>query len=171
MKTSFKLTLSGILTALSLLAFMLENLFPPIVLPGARLGLANIFILLALILLGGRYAFIILILKTVLGSLFIGNISAVMYSLPSGLLSLAVESLLLYFVKCSILSVSACGSLINTAVQNATFCLITKNFEFMSYLPYLSLIGLFSGLLVGFAVYLAVRKLPLDILYKEKYHS
>ena len=37
-----KLALCGVLTAFALIAFMLENLLPPLFLPGARLGLSDI---------------------------------------------------------------------------------------------------------------------------------
>ncbi len=166
MKISVKLTLSGILSALALLAFMLESLFPPIILPGAKLGLSNVFILFAAIVLGGKYAYLILLVKIILGSLFSGNPSAITYSMPSGIISLTIELLLIKYVKTSVLAVSACGSLINITVQNLVFCLVTNTFEYLSFLPYLSLIGIASGLLVGFAVYLAVKKLPLEKFYK-----
>ena len=164
MKISLKISLCGILTAAALITFMLESLFPPIILPGAKLGLSNIFILLTAIILGGRYAFIALALKTMLGSVFSGNVSAIMYSLPSGAIALTVELLLLYFTKSSIIAISVCGSVINTTLQNLTFCLVTDASEYLAYLPYLSIISILSGILVGFTVYLIVKKLPADKL-------
>jgi uncharacterized membrane protein len=53
MKTStFKITLTAILSALALITFLIESLFPPLFIPGARLGLANLFILIAIVILG-----------------------------------------------------------------------------------------------------------------------
>lgn len=167
MKTSVKISLCGILSAAALVSFTLESLFPPILLPGARLGLSNVFILLTAILLGGRYACAALVIKTVLGSVFGGNVSAILYSLPSGAVALAAELLLLYFTKVSVVAISVCGSVINTTLQNLTFCLITDAAEYLAYLPYLSLISLASGLLVGFAVYLAIKKSPVDRFIKS----
>lgn len=164
MKISLKISLCGILTAAALITFMIESLFPPIILPGAKLGLSNIFILLTAIILGGRYAFISLALKTILGSVFSGNVSAIMYSLPSGAIALTVELVLLYLTKSSIIAISVCGSVINTTIQNLTFCLITDASEYLAYLPYLSIISILSGVLVGFTVYLIVKKLPADKL-------
>ena len=92
-----KFTLTAILSCLSLVTFVVESLFPPIILPGARLGLSNIFILLCAIIIGAPYAFISLIIKTILGSLFAGNISMILYSLPAGLVALTLEVIVLNF--------------------------------------------------------------------------
>lgn len=160
-KKLYKIALSGLFAALATVAFTIESLFPPIILPGARMGISNVFILLATITLGIDSGFITLIVKILLGSLFSGNISAALYALPAGVISLTVEALLLYAVKnISIPAASVCGAVINTTVQNIVFCLVTQTVEYLSYIPYLALIGVISGLIVGFAVYLSVKNLP-----------
>lgn len=165
----FKVTLCAVLSALGTIAFTIEGLFPPLFLPGARLGVSNIFILLASIILGGKYAFITLMVKTVLGSLFAGNLSMILYSLPAGAIALTVELIIIYIIrKTSVVAVSVAGAVINTTVQNVIFCLITGAAEYLAYLPYLALISVVSGLFVGFAVYLALRYLPRKYFVEEE---
>ncbi|MBQ9734607.1 MAG: Gx transporter family protein [Clostridia bacterium] len=165
----YKMTLAAILGALGTLSFTIESLFPPLFLPGARLGISNIFILLSAIILGGRYGFIVLIIKTVLGSLFSGNPSMILYSLPSGAIALTVELIIIYAIKrTSVLSVSVSGAVINTTAQNIIFCLITNASEYLAYLPYLALISVVSGLFIGFAVYLVIRYLPEKYFVEEE---
>ena len=160
-----KITFCAILSAISVLAFTLENLFPPLILPGARMGVANIFILLSAIYLGSIYGYATLIIKVLIGSIFSGNISSIMYSLPAGLVSLTVELLLLNFAKkVSLISISVAGSVINVTLQNAVFCLVTGATEYLGYLPYLSLISVFSGCIIGFCVYLLVKKVNFPFL-------
>jgi heptaprenyl diphosphate synthase len=160
-KRLFHITLSAILAVFATLTFMLESLFPPIIIPGARMGLSNIFILLTVILLGPTESICVLIIKILLGSLFSGNISAIMYSLPAGLVSLGLEIILVYFVKrISLLSISVFGAIINVIFQNGVFCLVTKTVEYFVFIPYLCIISALSGLLVGYAVYLIIKKLP-----------
>lgn len=155
-----KLALASLLSALALLTFMLENLFPPLFLPGARMGLSNVFILLCAILLGGKYGFIVLIVKVVLGSLFSGNVSSLMYSLPSGIIALAVQVLLLRFSnEVSITAISVTGSVVNAVTQNAVFCLVMKSTAYLAYSPYLALCGVLSGAIVGIVVFFVVKKL------------
>lgn len=156
-----KITLCAILTTLSVIAFTLENLFPPMLLAGARLGISNIFILLSTIMLGVWYGYSTLIIKIVLGSLFSSNISSIMYSLPAGLISLAIEIFIIYSIKnTSIISASVAGAVINSAIQNVVFCLVTDTTNYLVYLPYLSLISVISGLIIGFTVYLLIKYIP-----------
>ena len=45
-----KIAVLAVFTALSLVMFIIENQFPPMFIPGAKMGLANIFSFAALIL-------------------------------------------------------------------------------------------------------------------------
>ncbi|HBN12975.1 MAG TPA: heptaprenyl diphosphate synthase, partial [Clostridiales bacterium] len=47
--TAKKVATLSVFTALSLIMFIIENQFPPMFIPGARMGLANIFSFAALI--------------------------------------------------------------------------------------------------------------------------
>ena len=167
-----KLTLCAVLTALATLSFTLENLFPPLILPGARMGISNIFILLSAISLGAPYGFATLIIKVTLGSLFSGNISSIMYSLPAGLISLSIELIILTFAKkVSLISASIAGSVVNVTIQNTVFCLVTGVTEYLGYLPYLALISVISGLVIGFTVYIVVKKVNVPFLRVNKNNS
>ncbi len=161
-----KIVLSGILASFALISFILESLFPPLFIPGARMGISNVFILLVLIILDEKYAYAVLFIKIILGSIFIGNISAVLYSLPSGIISLTVEIIFLRFFKSfSIVAISVLGAVINTFIQNTVFCLINGSFSYFLYLPYLSIIAFVTGLIIGFAVYLVIRFLPDNVIH------
>ena len=166
---TFKLTLCALLTSLSIIAFTLENLFPPLFLAGARLGISNVFILLSPIFLGVGYGYATLIIKIIVGSLFSGNVSAIMYSLPAGLIALTLEIVIIYFVKStSIVCTSIFGSVINSCVQNVVFCLVTDTTSYLVYLPYLALISVVTGLIVGFIVYLTLKRFPQKYFIKQQ---
>lgn len=155
--SSKKIVLCAIFSALALISFLIENLFPPIIVPGAKLGVANVFILLAVVFLGSVYGYAVLIIKILLGSIFAGNVSMMLYSLPAGIIALSVEILLIKKVRVfSLLSVSVIGSLLNLTVQTTVFCIITKSFEYYAYLPYLALIGAISGAIVGILICLII---------------
>ena len=164
-----KLSVSAIYTGLALIAFMLESLFPPLIIPGARLGLSNVFILIIAITVGTPHAIYAVIIKGLIGSIFSGNLSAIIYSLPAGLVSIIVQIILLRFTdKFSVIAISTTGSTINLITQTLIFCLITSGFKFLIYLPYLTLIGIVSGFAVGFAVYLIIKRLPKAIIISEE---
>lgn len=156
-----KITLTALLSALSLLAFMLESLFPPLLIPGAKLGLGNIFTFLALIVLGVPHAFITLGVKLIFGAIFSGGVSALMYSLPSGLVSLSLTAILIYYSKgkLSVLAISSLSAVVHNAVQLTVYALITDISVFYL-MPYLTLIGMLSGIMVGLVVFYIIRFLP-----------
>lgn len=153
----------GILVSAALLTFMLENLLPPLVLPGAKLGLSNIFTLLTLILLSPFEALTLLLVRTVLGCLLVGNPFAITYSLSAGLISLALGIILIKFLpKISVVSISVACAVIHNIVQIIVFCLLNDTMRLISYMPYLALLGILSGAVTGMAVYFIIHKIPLN---------
>ncbi len=156
------------LTALSLITFLIENLFPPLFIPGAKLGLANAFSFTALVMFGPVDAFVVVAVRTLLGAVFAGNISAVMYSFTGGIVAMAVSSVLLYAVhpKISLIAVSVASAAAHNATQNAVFVLVSGTALAFSYAPYLLLIGAISGALVGIAINLLFKRVPANVFQK-----
>ena len=108
-----QLALCAVLTALALGLSTLENLFPVtllIPLPGVKLGLANIVTVFALYQLGALPALAILTARCLLGSLFAGNASAMLFSLLGGLTAMLVMILLRRLRCLSIYGVSIGGA-------------------------------------------------------------
>jgi heptaprenyl diphosphate synthase len=163
-----RVALLGVLTSLSLLMFMVESLLPPLMLPGAKLGLSNIFTLLSLLLLGPLDAIILVIARTVLGSLITGSLSSLMFSLTAGLVSVIITILMyLYaFPKVSIIAISILSAVVHNIVQTAVFCLITGTVEYFSFLVYLVAIGIVAGLVVGVITLLLIKYIPKNFMEK-----
>lgn len=157
-----KIAVLGVLTALSLIAFLIENLFPPLFIPSAKIGLANAFSFIALIIYSPLEAFAIVGVRTVLSAIFAGNISAVLYSFTGGIVAMGVSSLLIYLAhsKISVISASVAAAVMHNLTQNAVFVLISGTPQAFSYAPYLALIGIASGAFIGAAVTLIIKKLP-----------
>ena len=71
-----KLTLMAMLTALSLIVFVIEAQIPaPVPIPGVKLGIANMITLVAMLVLGRREAGLILLVRIILGSVFAGSVT------------------------------------------------------------------------------------------------
>ena len=159
--TGKKIALLGILAGLGLIAFMLESLIPVPFLPGAKLGFANIFSLLALLLYGLPEALIVVTVRTVLGSLFAGNVSMLLYSLTAGLVSTCVSRLLLCALpRVSFLCVSVAGAIVHNLVQLFVYCALTGTALLFVYSPYLCPMGAGAGVVVGLAVTFVLKALP-----------
>jgi heptaprenyl diphosphate synthase len=166
--TANKVVTLAIFTTLSLIMFIIENLFDPIPIPGAKMGLSNIFSFAALIMYSPVEAFIIVAIRTILGSLFAGNVSALMYSFTGGIVSMAISSILVYLVypKISIISISIVAAIAHNMVQCAIFAILSKSVSMLYLLPYLALLGILSGAIVGAVVMLIYKRVPISVFKK-----
>lgn len=162
-----RLTRTALFAAIALIVFMVENAFPPLMAfaPGAKLGLSNAVILSALILLGYTDAFMVLLVKVLLGSVFSGNVSALLYSMPAALLSYATMAILYRFVfdKISIPSISLLSAVVFNGVQLGVAGYIA-GVNLAGILPVMLLASVIAGLIVGMTSWLLVRYLPKKVL-------
>lgn len=158
----------SLLLAMSLIAFMLESFLPPIFIPGAKLGLGNAFSMLALVIYSPPIAFLIVILRCVLGNLIAGSLSSMLFGLCAGIVSISVSTLLWQFAfpKISMVCISVCGAVIHNTVQCLVFCAVSQTWQAIVYLPYLILLGALSGFAVGVACVLIIRRIPTRMFAK-----
>ena len=160
-----KIAVMALFTALGLIVFIIENQFPPLFVPGAKMGLANIFSMSALILYGPAEAFVVVVVRTFLGSLFVGNISMLLYSFTGGVISLALSSVLMYAVypRVSLMAVSIAAAVLHNIVQSAVYVFVTETALMLSFMPYMALIGILSGTIVGAVVEIIFKKVPANV--------
>ena len=161
-----KLALMAVLTAIALTIFMLEAQLPaPIPIPGVKLGLANIVTLTAMLILGRREAGAILAARIVMGAVFAGNPSAMLYSAAGGVLAYAAMCLLVGVVpEKRLWAVSAVSAVAHNMGQLLACVLVVKTPGVFIYAPALIVSGVITGVFTGFgAMYLvrALRKLKL----------
>ena len=155
-----QLALCSILTALALGLSVMENLFPvtaAIPLPGVKLGLANIVTLFALYELGAAPALTILVARCLLGSLFAGNASALLFSLMGGVLAMLVMIALKRCQKLSVFGVSIGGAAAHNIGQIGAAVITLGDTAVLGYLPILLGVSLITGTLTGFITALLVR--------------
>ena len=150
----------AVLTALALGLSTLENLFPVslvVPLPGVKLGLANIVTVFALYELGAIPALVILLARCGLGSLFAGNVSALLFSLLGGFTAMAVMIALKRCRRLSIYGVSIGGAAAHNIGQMAAAVITLGNTMVLGYLPFLLGVSLVTGTLTGFVAALLFR--------------
>ena len=148
--TTKQLTLCALLTAMALALSYLENLFPLAVpLPGVKLGLANIVTLFALYVLGPGKALLILFSRCFLGSLFAGNMNALLYSLLGGFAAMGVMTALSRLRRLSVYGVSIGGAAAHSCGQTAAAVLTLGSGAPLYYLPVLLGVSLVTGALTG----------------------
>lgn len=161
-----RITRIALFTAAALLLNLVESLLPPLLpyAPGAKIGLSNLVTLTALILLGYTDAYIVLLLRCLLGSIFGGNVSALLYSVPAGVCSLSVQALLYRFAwrRVSIMGISFAGAVTHNAVQVAVASLTVQT-NLILMLPFMLGASIVAGLFVGITTFLTVKYLPKSV--------
>ena len=156
-----KLALSAILAALAMILSYVEAMVPmPVPIPGIKLGLANLVILLAIYRLGFKYALAINCIRIFVTGLLFTGVFGILYSLAGGLLSLLVMYLMYRTEIFSMVGVSMAGGVAHNLGQLLTACLIMSNIRLMSYFAVLLFAGMGSGILMGIAAWLVCQRLP-----------
>lgn len=141
--------LLGMLLALALLCSYVESLIPiSFGIPGIKLGLANLVVVVTLYLIGVREACLVSAARIVLSGFLFGNLFAVVYSLAGGILSFCVM-LLLKWRKFHVISVSVAGGIAHNCGQLLVAALVVENANLFYYMSVLFFSGLVTGALIG----------------------
>ncbi len=150
MKQTKKVAYAGVFAALAMIFSYIEFLLPlNFGIPGIKLGLANLVTIVALYLLGKRYALAVSLVRILLSSLLFGSTLSLMYSLAGGLLSLEIMILLKKTRRFSIAGVSVAGGVMHNIGQLLVAMLVLENFSIAVYLPVLLFSGALTGALLG----------------------
>lgn len=161
-----KLMFLSLLISSGLVLSIIENMIPvPIPIPGVKLGLANVVFLLTLVLFGFKEAMIVVIIRGLTMSLATGNVSGVIYSLPSSMISTVVMALVYkYFSNYfSLVGVSLLGAVAFNTVQVGIASLIMQNIRIFSYLPIMILTSIFTGCFIGLTAKEAKDKIKINL--------
>jgi heptaprenyl diphosphate synthase len=152
----------GLLVALGLVLQIIEGTIPPILpLPGARLGLANLATVIALVTMGPWEALVVNVLRCLLGGLLRGSFIGLTISLTAGTAATLVMAALYRLGPrtLSLTGVSIAGAVTHNAVQLAVAIWLVGFPGLKYYLPYLLLIALPTGFFIG----LAARRLAMSL--------
>ena len=150
----------ALLTALSLILFVLEGFLPlPLPVPGAKLGLAAIVTLIALHLLPARDAALMLTLRILLASALGGGVAPMLYSLAGGAASFAAMVLLKKYTQLSIVGISAAGGFLHNMAQLLVAAAVMQASALFSYAPVLGFVGILTGIGIGMSAQIILQKI------------
>lgn len=148
--TSKRTAFIGVLLAFSLILGYVESLIPlPFAIPGIKIGLSNLPVILSLYLFGPFPAFFLSILKAVIISILFGNMNSMIYSLAGAFLSVLMMILFSRFKFIHIPTVSVIGGVFHNLGQLLMAVFILKTHSLWFYFPVLALSGLVMGALLG----------------------
>ena len=148
MKEARKVPFLAMAVTFSVVLGYVELLFPMPV-AGAKLGLANLAVLLVLYLWDTRDAFFVTVARVLLSSLLFGGFSAFWFSMAGAVLSFWVMVLFKKWDVCSIVGVSMAGGVCHNMGQLLVACLVVEDIRLVSFLPIFLVTGLMCGCAIG----------------------
>lgn len=158
-----RLTHISIYTALALVLHITESFIPvPFMVPGAKLGLANIVTLVVIVLSGPYDAFIVVALRTFLGSLLSGALTNFAFSIVGGMLATIVMSIAYKRLSgvFGLVGVSVLGAVFHNIGQLLVAGIVVGTMGVYAYLPVLLVAGVATGYFVGIVAGYVMRFLP-----------
>ena len=152
----------GVFTALALIFSYIETLVPiSFGIPGVKLGLANLIIVIALYKIPLREVYVLSIVRVLLSGVLFGNYFSIAYSLAGGLLSLTVMALLKKAGGFSVIGISIAGGVCHNIGQ-----LVVETFAMSYYMPVLLVAGMITGFLIGVVADQVLRRIS-NIMFLE----
>lgn len=140
----------GVFTALALIFSYIETLIPiSFGIPGVKLGLANLIIVIALYKIPLKEVYILSVVRVLLSGVLFGNYFSIVYSLAGGLLSLSVMAFLKRIGGFSVMGISIAGGVCHNIGQLIVAMLVVATFSISYYMPVLMIAGLITGFLIG----------------------
>ena len=156
-----KVSLYGILVSLAFIASYIEVLIPfNFHIPGMKLGLANIAVLIALYTGGTKAGITVSIIRIILVGFTFGNPYSAIYGLSGGVLSLAVMIALKKTDFFGVMGVSMAGGVAHNLGQLLCAMILLKLPAVFTYLSYLMLVGTVTGALIGIIDEEVLKRLP-----------
>lgn len=157
-----KISMYGILVALAFIASYIEVLIPfNFHVPGMKLGLANIVVLIALYTGGEKAGITVSIIRIILVGFTFGNPYSAIYGLSGGVLSLLVMILLRRTDFFGIIGVSMAGGVVHNLGQLVCAMVLLKLPAVSIYLSYLIFLGTITGGVIGFIDEEIVKRLEI----------
>lgn len=140
----------GVFTALALIFSYVELLIPiQFGVPGMKLGLANLVIVIFLYKRNAKEAMLLSIVRILLSGFMFSNLFSILYSLAGGILSLIVMAVLKKTETFSVIGVSIAGGVAHNMGQLVIAMLVVETYRVGYYFPVLLITGMVTGMLIG----------------------
>lgn len=148
----------GMLVALAMIFSYVEVLVPfSVGIPGIKLGLANLVVVIGLYLFSPGEVFLISVVRIFLMGLLFGNGATLIYSLAGGILSFLIMAVCKMRSKFSIVGISILGAVFHNIGQLGAAVILLANIKISYYLPILLIAGVITGLVTGFISELSIK--------------
>lgn len=156
-----KITIAALMAALALIFSYVEVLIPFTVgVPGIKLGVANIVVIIVLYYLGPKYAITVNVVRVLIAGLLFNGLFGALYSLAGAVISFIVMVMLKKTDIFSIVGISMAGGVAHNLGQILVAAFLISNIKIFVYFPMLIISGVVTGAIIGILAGLILKRLP-----------
>ena len=163
-----KIATLGVIAAFGAILSYIEAIISfGIFIPGVKLGLANLAVVIALYIYGYKDAIIINIVRIIVVGLIFGNLFSISFSIAGALISYIVMALLKRLDIFSPIGVSVAGGVAHNVGQLFIAALVIESYSVINYLPILIFAGIVCGLIIGIVSHMMIKYLSVILRKRE----
>jgi len=149
----------GMLTALAFILSYVESILPiSLGIPGVKIGLANLTVMVALYTVGVKEALCLSFIRIILVGFTFGNLASMMYSVAGGVVSFLVMVVLFHFEIFTETGVSIAGGVAHNLGQLLVAVLVVENAKLLFYFPVLCFSGTVAGCFIGVLAAMIIKR-------------
>ena len=161
-----RVAISALFASLALIFSYIEAILPAAPgIPGIKLGIANLVVIIAMYRLNSRYALTVNLIRIFLAGFMFSGLYGAIYSLCGCILSFAVMYLLKKSDAFSVVGVSMGGGVAHNIGQLSIAAILVSSPQIFYYLPVLIISGTVSGILIGWLGWILLEHIPKRLFY------
>lgn len=145
---SKRIAITALFTSFGIVLSYIESFIPVIGIPGVKLGLANLAIVIALYFLNIRQALIINIIRILIVGFMFANLFSIIYSFAGATFSFII----MIFAKklnFSVVTVGILGGVFHNLGQIIVASFVVETYSVFYYIPVLIVSGVITGAMIG----------------------
>jgi heptaprenyl diphosphate synthase len=160
-----KIAVTALLIALAMVLSYIESQIQFVsIVPGIKLGLTNLVVMVALYRINEKEAIVINLVRIILVGMTFGSMFSMLYSMAGGILSGLVMILMKRWGKVTMTTVSMAGGIAHNVGQILVAMVVLQTQAMLYYLLVLWVTGIGAGIIIGLVSAQIVKRLPKNLI-------
>lgn len=149
-KKTQRIAVIGVISAFAIILSYIESLISfNFFVPGVKLGLANLAVVMVMYILGNREAIIVNLIRILIVGLLFTNLFSILFSIAGAVISFLLMVLAKRTGKLSVMGVSVIGGVSHNIGQIIVAAFVVETYSVIYYVPVLIVAGVVTGMING----------------------
>lgn len=149
-KKTQRIAVIGVISAFAIILSYIESLISfNFFVPGVKLGLANLAVVMVMYIFGNREAIIVNLIRILIVGLLFTNLFSILFSIAGAVISFLLMVLAKRTGKLSVMGVSVIGGVSHNIGQIIVAAFVVETYSVIYYVPVLIVAGVVTGMING----------------------